>query len=65
MASEIERPRNCDNCRHATDYWPMYCGDDHRKWGTVRCSKDSPRKAKRYKLTHTCKRWIEQESSHD
>lgn len=61
MVSETERPRNCDNCRHATDYWPMYMGRAVGLWATVGCDKDSPREAKRYKLTHTCERWEEQE----
>ncbi len=30
-------------CRFARDYWPMYCGRDRSKWGTVRCDRTEGR----------------------
>ena len=30
-------------CKYAHDYWPMYCGRDQRKWGTVRCDRSGGR----------------------
>lgn len=55
----------CDNCRHATDYWPMYCGNNPAKWGTMKCDMEPPRRAVRHKPWEVCTKWKEQESSHD
>ena len=30
---------SCECCMHAGDYWPMYVGDDERKWGTIKCAR--------------------------
>lgn len=37
------RHDSCECCMHAEDYWPMYVGDDERKWGTIKCSKKKRR----------------------
>lgn len=63
MASEIECPHTCNNCRHAIDYWPMYMGRAVGLWATVGCDRDPPPSEKRYKLTHTCELWEEQEDA--
>ena len=37
------RHDSCECCMHAGDYWPMYVGDDEKKWGTIKCSKKKRR----------------------
>lgn len=43
----------CHGCVYALGYWPMYVGDDPRKWGTTRCVR--LRRQRRVRVDVGCK----------
>lgn len=50
MSDEV---RSCQSCKHHGDYWPMYVGDDWRKWGTIKCF----RTGRRHTCEYACRKW--------
>ena len=46
-------PETCLYCAHGDNYWPMYVGNDWRKWGTVKCI----RTGRRHDPSHRCRKW--------
>lgn len=45
---------SCLNCKHG-GYWPMYAGDDPRKWGTYSCHRT--KRTRRFQEPRSCEKW--------
>ena len=55
MKPGVPVAKTCICCAFANGYWPMYVGDDPRKWGTTLCCRG--KRKRRVDADHVCKRW--------
>ena len=54
----MAKPKTCLYCAHGDNYWPMYVGNDWRKWGTVKCI----RTGRRHDTADGCDKWEENQA---
>lgn len=56
MKPGVPVAKTCICCAFANGYWPMYVGDDPRKWGTTLCCRG--KRKRRVDADHVCKKWM-------